>query len=229
MREPYRRLAKILARTRKNGTDGATREGMPIGVNFACQAFSNNPVTAVQHDGRSPTTRRTGRWDYRPFSCAYPRADGRFHQFHGRRPHESPRYAGHPREVDVPEENLAMLPGALKTARRRADKEALVADPRRDGDFMTSNLSVLGGLTAKGHVVTTTRFEFYRATSNEGGQTVFGIPPEGDVVCITVCTTVTDSQSRTHTFPFPATSFLAWKNSTSTIVRSSRQYGNDMD
>ncbi len=61
-------------------------------------------------------------------------------------------------------------------------KGMFVAQPRQDVDFMTSNLSVFGDLTAKGHIVTTKTFEFYRTRANESEQKVFGIPPEGDVV-----------------------------------------------
>ncbi|QNQ61286.1 GntR family transcriptional regulator [Brucella sp. 6810] len=64
-------------------------------------------------------------------------------------------------------------------------KGMFVAQPRQDVDFMTSNLSVFGDLTAKGHLVTTKTFEFYRDKANESEQKVFGVPPEGDVVRIT--------------------------------------------
>lgn len=63
-------------------------------------------------------------------------------------------------------------------------KGMFVAQPRQDVDFMTSNLSVFGDLMAKGHVVTTKTFEFYRAPADENEQRVFGLPPEGDVVRI---------------------------------------------
>jgi len=64
-------------------------------------------------------------------------------------------------------------------------KGMFISQPRQDVDFMTSNLSVFGDLTAKGHLVTTKTFEFYRAKANENEQSVFGIPPEGDVVRVT--------------------------------------------
>jgi GntR family transcriptional regulator len=77
-------------------------------------------------------------------------------------------------------------------------KGMFVAQPRQDVDFMTSNLSVFGDLTAKGHVVTTKTFEFYRDKANENEQKVFGIPPEGDVVRI-VRVYYCDGRPITHT------------------------------
>jgi GntR family transcriptional regulator len=65
-------------------------------------------------------------------------------------------------------------------------KGMFVANARQqDVDFMTSNLGVFGDLTAKGHVVTTKTFEFYRASADEDERRVFGLPGEGDVVRIT--------------------------------------------
>jgi GntR family transcriptional regulator len=64
-------------------------------------------------------------------------------------------------------------------------KGMFVAQPRQEVDFMTSNLSVFGDLTAKGHVVTTKTFEFYRARADDTEQKVFAIPPQGDVIRIT--------------------------------------------
>jgi GntR family transcriptional regulator len=63
-------------------------------------------------------------------------------------------------------------------------KGMFVAAPREHVDFMTSNLSVFGDLTAKGHVVSTRTFEFYRCPPNEKESSVFGIPETGSVVRI---------------------------------------------
>jgi GntR family transcriptional regulator len=64
-------------------------------------------------------------------------------------------------------------------------KGMFVASARRDVDFMTSNLGVFGDLTAKGHMVTTKTFEFYRDAPNDVEQRVFGLPAEGSVIRIT--------------------------------------------
>lgn len=61
-------------------------------------------------------------------------------------------------------------------------KGMFIAAPRQHVDFMTSNLSVFGDLTAKGHSVSTRTFEFYRCPPNEKESKVFGIPETGSVV-----------------------------------------------
>jgi GntR family transcriptional regulator len=63
-------------------------------------------------------------------------------------------------------------------------KGMFVAAPREHVDFMTSNLSVFGDLTAKGHSVSTRTFEFYRCPPSERESSVFGIPETGSVVRI---------------------------------------------
>jgi GntR family transcriptional regulator len=63
-------------------------------------------------------------------------------------------------------------------------KGMFVAPPREQVDFMGANLGVFDDLTAKGHVVSTRTFEFFRCPPNEKECRVFGIPREGSVVRI---------------------------------------------
>jgi GntR family transcriptional regulator len=63
-------------------------------------------------------------------------------------------------------------------------KGIFVTSPRMETNFLTSNVSVHGDLTARGHEVTSKAFEFRRCEPDDAERQVFGIPKGGTVVRI---------------------------------------------
>lgn len=57
-----------------------------------------------------------------------------------------------------------------------------VAQPRKETDFLTSNVSVHSDLQARGHEVTARAFTFGRHAPDEDERRVFSLPPEGTVI-----------------------------------------------